>query len=116
MYGAGLRLLKCAQLRVKDIDFSSNQIVVRGGKGGKDRVTVLPAAVKADLTRHLERVQKQHRADLARDAGWIELPDALVRKYPNAGREWAWQWVFPAPPCLHRPHDGSEAPASPARD
>jgi integrase len=89
MYGAGLRLLECAQLRVKDVDFSSNQIVVRGGKGGKDRVTVLPAAVKADLTRHLECVQKQHRADLARDAGWVELPDALVRKYPNAGREWA---------------------------
>jgi integron integrase len=96
LYGAGLRLLECARLRVKDVDFTSNQITVRSGKGAKDRITMLPAAVKPDLARHLERVQRQHLADLQRGAGWVELPDALARKYPNAGREWAWQWLFPA--------------------
>jgi integron integrase len=96
LYGAGLRLLECAHLRVKDVDLGSNQITVRAGKGNKDRITVLPEAAKAELARHLERVRTQHRADIARGAGWVELPDALCRKYPNAGREWAWQWVFPA--------------------
>ena len=96
LYGAGLRLLECCQLRVQDLDFAANQIVVRSGKGDKDRITMLPAAVKADLAQHLGSVQKQHQRDLARGAGWVELPTALDRKYPNAGREWAWQWVFPA--------------------
>jgi integron integrase len=96
LYGAGLRLLECCQLRVQDVDFAANQIVVRSGKGDKDRATMLPAAVKADLARHLESVRNQHRRDLARGAGWVELPTALDRKYPNAGREWTWQWVFPA--------------------
>jgi integron integrase len=95
-YGAGLRLLEGARLRVQDIDFGANLIVVRNGKGAKDRVTMLPAAVKEDLTRHLDAVQRLHGRDLARGAGWVELPDALARKYPNAGREWGWQWVFPA--------------------
>jgi integron integrase len=96
LYGAGLRLLECCRLRVQDIDFDSRQIVVRGGKGDKDRVTMLPAAVKADLARHLESAREQHQRDLAGGAGWVELPTALARKYPNAGREWVWQWVFPA--------------------
>jgi integron integrase len=96
LYGAGLRLLECVRLRVKDLDFGSNQIVVRGGKGGKDRVTLLPVALKADLARHVERVREQYQRDLERGAGWVELPTSLARKYPNAGREWAWQWVFPA--------------------
>jgi integron integrase len=96
LYGAGLRLLECAHLRVKDVDFAANQIVVRAGKGDRDRVTMLPAAVKTDLARHLELVRTQHEADIHRGAGWVELPWALARKYPNAGREWAWQWVFPA--------------------
>ena len=96
LYGAGLRVLECARLRVKDIDFASNQIVVRAGKGDRDRVTMLPAAVKADLARHLELVRRQYDRDLKRGAGWVELPGALMRKYPNAGREWGWQWVFPA--------------------
>jgi len=96
LYGAGLRVLECARLRVKDIDFASNQIVVRAGKGDRDRVTMLPAAVKADLARHLELVRRQYDQDLKRGAGWVELPGALMRKYPNAGREWGWQWVFPA--------------------
>jgi integron integrase len=96
LYGAGLRLLECARLRIKDIDFAANQIVVRAGKGDKDRVTMLPDAVKVDLARHLEAVKGQHEADLRRGAGWVELPWALARKYPGAGRDWGWQWVFPA--------------------
>jgi integrase len=96
LYGAGLRLLECARLRVKDVDLATNQLVVRAGKGDRDRVTMLPAAVKTDLVRHLEMVKRQHQADLRHGAGWVELPWALARKYPNAGHEWAWQWVFPA--------------------
>jgi integron integrase len=96
LYGAGLRVLECCRLRVQDIDFATNQIVVRGGKGDKDRVTMLPAVVKVDLARHLETVRAQHQDDLAVGAGWVELPTALLRKYPHAGREWAWHWVFPA--------------------
>ncbi|MGH7347262.1 MAG: integron integrase [Candidatus Rokuibacteriota bacterium] len=95
-YGAGLRLLEAARLRVQDVDFAANLIIIRDGKGAKDRVTMLPSAVKADLTRHLESVRRQHECDLKNGAGWVELPDALGRKYPNAGRQWGWQWVFPA--------------------
>src|SRR5881275_2599437 len=96
LYGAGLRLLECARLRVKDFDFAANQIVVRSGKGDRDRVTLLPAVVRPALERQLARVRAQHERDLRAGAGWVELPHALARKYPNAGREWAWQWVFPA--------------------
>jgi integron integrase len=96
LYGAGLRLLACCRLRVKDVDFAMNQITVRDGKGHKDRPTMLPAAVKAELVAHIERVREQHQADLRYGAGWVELPGALMRKYPNAGRDWGWQWVFPA--------------------
>ena len=101
LYGAGLRVLECCRLRAQDVDFDANQIVVRGGKGDKDRVTMLPAVAKADLARHLEMVRVQHHDDLAVGAGWVELPTALLRKYPNAGREWAWQWVFPATRIYH---------------
>jgi integrase len=111
LYGAGLRLLECAHLRVKDVDFAANQIVVRAGKGDRDRVTMLPAAVKTELVRHLELVKSQHDADLRRGAGWVELPWALARKYPNAGREWVWQWVFPAT----RFYVDRVSPPSPAR-
>jgi len=96
LYGAGLRLLECCRLRVKDVDFEANQLVIRDGKGRKDRVTMLPVAVKAALAAHIERVRQQHQADLRQGAGWVELAGALARKYPNAGREWGWQWVFPA--------------------
>lgn len=96
LYGSGLRLLECCRLRIQDIDFARNQIVVRGGKGDKDRVTMLPGVVKADFARHLEAVRAQHESDLRRGAGWVELPTALARKYPNAGCEWVWQWTFPA--------------------
>jgi integron integrase len=96
LYGAGLRVLECCRLRVQDVDFATNQIVVRGGKGDRDRVTMLPGVVKVDLAQHLETVRAQHQDDLTGGAGWVELPTALLRKYPHAGREWAWQWVFPA--------------------
>jgi len=96
LYGAGLRVLECCRLRVQDVDFARNQIVVRGGKGDKDRVTMLPAIATAELVCHLEAVRAQHQADVAADAGWVELPTALLRKYPKAGRDWVWQWVFPA--------------------
>jgi integron integrase len=96
LYGAGLRLLECCRVRIKDVDFTTNHITIRDGKGGKDRTTMLPAAVKAELADHIERVRHQHEADLRRGWGWVELPFALARKYPNAGRDWSWQWVFPA--------------------
>jgi len=96
LYGAGLRLMECCRLRVKDIDFARNQIVVRAGKGDKDRYTVLPAAVKEPLLRHLQAVRRQHDEDLRKGLGRVALPNALDRKYPNAGKAWAWQWVFPA--------------------
>lgn len=99
MYGAGLRLMECARLRVIDVDFASNQMLVRDGKVQKDRATLLPATVKADLARHLEAMRQQHQRDVTQGAGWVALPWALERKYPNAGREWAWQWVFPATSC-----------------
>ena len=96
LYGAGLRLMECLQLRVKDIDFTCNQIVVRAGKGDKDRHTMLPTTVKEPLAKHLELIKEQHRCDLERGLGRVALPNALDRKYPNAGKEWGWQWVFPA--------------------
>jgi integron integrase len=96
LYGAGLRLMELARLRVQDIDFSMNTITVRDGKGSKDRTTLLPAAVKQELSAHLAEVRKLHEEDLAVGHGEVYLPDALERKYPTAGREWKWQYVFPA--------------------
>ena len=96
LYGAGLRVLECCRLRVQDVDIGSNQIVVRAGKGDKDRTTMLPVTVKPQLVRHLAGVRDQHQRDLAAGAGWVDLPTALARKYPHAGRQWVWQWVFPA--------------------
>jgi integron integrase len=96
LYGTGLRLLEAARLRVKDIDFARSQIMVRAGKGDKDRAAPLPAVVIPALAAHLADVKRQHDRDLERGAGWVELPWALARKYPNAGRECVWQWVFPA--------------------
>lgn len=95
MYGAGLRLMECLRLRVQDIDFASNRITVRDGKGFKDRVTMLPSAVKELLRRHLKGVRKIHGQDLADGYGRVLMPYALDRKYPNAATEWRWQWVFP---------------------
>ncbi len=96
MYGAGLRLLECCRLRVKDVDFARGEITVRDGKGRKDRRSILPARLVTSLGAQIERARRQHLADTEGDAGYVALPDALARKYPNACREWAWQWVFPA--------------------
>ena len=83
-------------LRVKDIDFSRNDILVRNAKGQKDRHTVLPESLKEDLKNHLESVRKLHGSDLSKGFGRVTLPDALLVKYPNADRSWLWQWIFPA--------------------
>ena len=96
MYGAGLRLMECAELRVKDVNFDRGELTIRDGKGGKDRVTMLPAAMKGPFVEHFKRVKAQHEADLTAGRGSVALPGALRAKYPNAPREWARQWVFPA--------------------
>jgi integron integrase len=96
LYGSGLRLLETLQLRVKDLDFERAELTARRGKGGKDRRTMLPDSVVPDLKEHLARVRTQHLRDREKGAGWVEMPDALGRKLPGAGREWPWQWVFPA--------------------
>ncbi len=96
MYGAGLRLLECARLRIKDLDLDKREIVVRDGKGAKDRVTVLPGALVERLRAQVAMAWRRHEQDLAAGAGSVELPFALARKYPRAAWEWSWQWVFPA--------------------
>lgn len=96
MYGSGLRLLECLELRIKDVSFDRSELLVRDGKGGKDRVTILPDVVRDRLRHHLERVKSQHAQDLSAGRGAVALPGALAAKYPAAAREWAWQWVFPA--------------------
>jgi integron integrase len=96
LYGSGLRLLEGLSLRVKDLDLERLEITVRQGKGRKDRKTMLPASLAADLGGHRELVKRQHDADLARGLGRVVLPDALDAKYPNAGHSWPWQFVFPA--------------------
>ncbi|MBC8236559.1 integron integrase [bacterium] len=95
LYGAGLRLMECLRLRVQDIDFSSNEILVRDGKGAKDRITMLPNSVQNNLKAHLEEVRSIHSRDIEEGFGAVTLPEALARKYINAPKEWRWQWVFP---------------------
>lgn len=106
LYGAGLRLLECLRLRTKDINFSYNQLIIRDGKGEKDRVTMLPVAVKPALKAHLEDVKKLHINDLKRGYGSVYLPYALDKKYPNASREWGWQYVFPSAEISEDPRSG----------
>jgi integron integrase len=96
MYGTGLRLRECCQLRVKDLDFERREITVRDGKGRRDRVTMLPASLTQELGDHLARVHRMHLKDLRAGLGGATLPDAFERKAPGAAREWPWQWVFPA--------------------
>jgi len=96
LYGSGLRLTECLRLRVKDIDFGNHQIIVRDGKGEKDRATMLPDALIADLQMHLKTVRVIHQQDLKAGYGEVYLPYALARKYPNAAKEWMWQYIFPA--------------------
>lgn len=95
MYGAGLRLMECLRLRVQDIDFARNEILVSNGKGSKDRITMLPESLKAPLQERLKKVKAIHEKDLSEGWGCVQMPGALDRKYPNAPKEWRWQWVFP---------------------
>jgi integrase len=96
LYGSGLRLLEAVTLRVKDVDFARGEIMVRRGKGAKDRVTMMPERIRGALAAHLEEVNLLHERDLVAGSGRVALPTALARKFPNADREWGWQWVFPA--------------------
>ncbi|MGQ0732272.1 MAG: integron integrase, partial [Acidobacteriota bacterium] len=108
MYGSGLRVAECAQVRIKDVSFDRGEIRIRDGKGRKDRVTMLPARLREPLRQHLARVKRQHDDDLARGAGSVWLPDALSAKYPRAPWEWGWQWVFPATRTYWDPATGHE--------
>jgi len=96
LYGSGLRLMECLRIRVKDVDFTYKQLTIRDGKGVKDRITMLPAKLKQPLLRHLQKVEVQHEEDLRAGYGEVFLPYALARKYPNAPRQWGWQYVFPS--------------------
>ncbi len=107
LYGSGLRLMECMRLRVKDIDFAQRQIIVRDGKGMKDRATMLPDATIAPLQDHLRRVRAIHDRDLAAGHGSVYMPTALDRKYPLAAKEWIWQYVFPAAKLSKDPRSGS---------
>ena len=106
LYGAGLRVIECLRLRVKDVDLSYRQILVRDGKGEKDRVTVLPESLIEPMRAHLERVRMLHARDLAEGYGEVHLPYALSRKYPRAGKEWCWQYAFPSKNRSADPDDG----------
>lgn len=106
LYGSGLRVSEALRLRVKDIDFGYRQILVRDGKGAKDRVTILPAALLEPLRDHLVRVRHLHAQDLSEGYGEVHLPFALARKYPQAGRDWGWQYVFPSSVRSADPYDG----------
>jgi integron integrase len=108
LYGSGLRLMECLRLRVKDLDFGHRAILVRQGKGGKDRVVTLPDELIQPLQRHLEAVRNTHAKDLQDGFGKVYLPHALARKYPNAASEWGWQYVFPASKRSIDPRSGVE--------
>jgi integron integrase len=96
LYGTGMRIMECLRLRVQNIDFQRREILIRDGKGFKDRVTMLPVTLSATLQAHFARVRALHETDLAQGFGSVYLPYALERKYPNAAKEWLWQYVFPA--------------------
>lgn len=106
LYGAGMRLMEVLRLRVKDVDFARQEIVIRDGKGMKDRVTVLPQRLSVSLQQHLQVVRAMHNAGLGEGRGDVYLPDALARKYPKAPWEWAWQYVFPAASLSVDPRSG----------
>ena len=108
LYGSGLRLMECLRLRIKDIDFARNEITVREGKGGKDRKTVLPESLRPALQAQIDQVRVQHTRDLDVGLGIVSLPNALARKYRNAGRELGWQYLFPAARCGIDPLDGRQ--------
>jgi len=106
LYGSGLRLMECIRLRVKDIDFEMNEIRVRNGKGDKDRLVPLPESCKPALNTHFERIKLVHEKDLTDGYGEVYLPHGLSRKYPNAAREWKWQYVFPSNRLSRDPRTG----------
>ena len=106
LYGSGLRLMECLRLRIQDIDFGYNKIFVRGGKGGKDRTTLLPKNIRAALKDQIDAVTKLHQSDLEEGFGQVYLPGALSRKYPNADRETGWQYLFPAKKLSIDPRSG----------
>ena len=106
MYGTGMRLMECVRLRVKDVDFDRREIVVRSGKGGKDRVTMLPQSIEPALKIHLEQVRALFDGDRRQDLPGVEIPDALDIKYPNAGKTWGWFWVFPSATLSTDPRTG----------
>jgi integron integrase len=106
LYGSGLRLSEALQLRIKDIDFAQAQVVVRDGKGGKSRITMLPMSLSHPLKDHLQITRRQHQQDLAQGYGSVYLPYALERKYANANRQWCWQYVFPAERISKDPRSG----------
>lgn len=108
LYGSGLRLMECLRLRVKDLELTRRELIVRDGKGSKDRITLLPDKLIQPLQIQLERVKVIHQQDLQQGFGAVYLPDALERKYPNANREWAWQYVFPADKRSIDPRSGVE--------
>ncbi|MEJ2158534.1 MAG: integron integrase [Desulfobacteraceae bacterium] len=108
LYGAGLRLMECLRLRVKDMEFSQNQIVIRQAKGQKDRMTMLPKTIKSPLKTHLEKVKQIHEKDLAEGYGAVYLPYALERKYQKANIMWGWQYVFPSHKRAIDPRSGVE--------
>ena len=106
LYGSGLRLSEALRLRIKDLDFAQQQIIVRDGKGRKNRITMLPASASTELQDHLVGVRRQHQQDLGRGFGSVYLPFALERKYLNANRDWIWQYVFPAGRIVKDPRSG----------
>ena len=106
LYGSGLRISECLRLRIKQIDFAQQQLIVRDGKGGKDRVTILPRALVSPLRSQLSRTKRLYEADLKHGLGAVYLPHALERKYPDASRAWPWQWVFPSPQVSTDPRTG----------
>ena len=106
LYGTGMRLMDCIRLRVQDIDFDYRQILIRDGKGAKDRRVVLPEKLIPDLQAHLEEVRRLHEEDLEQGFGAVFLPGALAEKYPNAAREWRWQFVFPSARLSVDPRSG----------
>ncbi len=108
LYGAGLRVMECVRLRVKDIDFGYRQIIVRNGKGNKDRITMLPDIISEQLQRHMQKIKIIHETDLKAGFGSVYLPFALERKYKNADRNWSWQYVFPASRRSIDPRSGAE--------
>src|SRR6267378_1356533 len=107
LYGSGLRLMECVRLRIKDVDLGYLRITVRDGKGGKDRVTMLPVNLAKSLERHLQKMKAQHEEDLEAGFGSVFLPNAIDRKYPSAAKEWAWQYVFPSFRLSIDPRSGS---------